>query len=490
MPSTTYFHETVDTSMAFHPALCSAPPSTRGDLLGFKLFEPPAAYRHNEWDWMEDKVADSTVTVRCGNKNRGKSASAKIKARRLRRRRAHGGTERPPRLMAFDLKPLLQEEDQQRDEDGRLIPPSEEEMRMPKRRRGEWRRLAVGNGYVPIEWANDDYNMMHEDLKLSFGEHLRFLQFIDEYELRSFLVPYQKTALESAVWLMRENRYGLRPSLDNAYIASRRLTEDDVRGYQRGIDAALLDQATNDPYYDETLITQFRQVLEQEPILDFDLIRRGAFDVASALRSARQRYGSTLAGTRSPYDALSQDIVVNDCNFMSDDQISVVQMGLRIIRSSGKRRGDDKLKVDAEFHEENYASWQRLSYARDMFPHIKMVREDGCIIELIVQFPRDYESVGADGSEERGKALSMLSNVDNFFMSRMPRREVEWIHEHIFGMTELEKDNLSDRMGVGDFGHKPMPNHPIQFFHQLMLPSDVYYIESNAALHDRQGRRS
>jgi hypothetical protein len=359
-----------------------------------------------------------------------------------------------------------------------------------KRRAGEYRPLAFEYGCRPIEPATRKFNMMHSVFQLTFGENLRQLEFAVERATESRVTHYQMEALKVAVWLMRENMHGLRPSFTHAYLAARRMTDEDIRAFNASIDAELLEEAQSDPYYtsdesDKQLIASFQATLAQPQNVDFERVKQGASEIKGILQTVMARF-PWISGVDSLYADLSQEVVVHDCNFMSDEEIAEYQSQLRIIASSASRRGDDNLRVDIEVHEENATSWNQITYARDMFPHIKRVRQDARTIKLITQFLRDYETVGGEGSETSRKAVAMISNVDHIFMGRMPAAEVAWVHRNIFEMTEYERQ-MVEKLGVGDFGHKTMPHFPMQFFHYRLASSDWRIAESNAAINDRQG---
>jgi hypothetical protein len=479
MTSITSFNGNVDNAVAFHPFIFGAPPSERGALVG-PLLGDKRPYRFDPWDWMQDGAAASTVGVYAGSKNGGKTTFMKTTARRLRLRRADRFG-RVPRISVYDMKPELQAE---RDDEGNLVEsPSTTEK---KRRIGEWSPLAYAYGCTPIEVACSRINLLHPDLGLRFGEQLRQVGFLVEQVSNSGIDPYHQTALEAAVWMMREGESGLSSRLDHLYIALRRSSfEEDVNAYMKSIDVRLYEEMRNDNSTTPEQLNKFRAVLSEDVFLDGDLIRKAAFEMASSVQTALRKFGDMFTGNESLRGALGQDVVVFDCNNLSDEEIAIFQSQMRIIRSSAAVRSDDALRVDIDVHEENYASWQQRTYARDMFPYIKTVREHGTYIALIVQYLRDYETVGALGSEERSKALAMLSNVDHFFFTGMPRREIEWIDENVFPFTAMESQ-LTQKLGVGDFGHKTMPNHQMQFFHNQLMSSDYPIIQSNAALAERQ----
>lgn len=141
--------------------------------------------------------------------------------------------------------------------------------------------------------------------------------------------------------------------------------------------------------------------------------------------------GDVFGGTHSIADILSRRIVALDYTGLEEDALALIQSLIWRWKTSALRRNDARFMVDMEIHDENYAMWSHLVYARSMYNHIKRIRQQGGFLLMNSHRLNDYYTVGDAGSKERGYATNMVKDVSIWFLGRQSEDSIPEIRDRL-----------------------------------------------------------
>lgn len=137
--------------------------------------------------------------------------------------------------------------------------------------------------------------------------------------------------------------------------------------------------------------------------------------------------GQVLGGRGSLAEAMSRMAVSFDYTLLDPDAIAPVQSFVWRVKTAAIRYGDNRFFCDAELHDENYESWDSMSYALSMRSRTKKLRGTGSLLIMVSQHISDYFAI----SGPQGKlAQNMLRDVGMWMIAQHDVEDLPLIREH------------------------------------------------------------
>lgn len=156
--------------------------------------------------------------------------------------------------------------------------------------------------------------------------------------------------------------------------------------------------------------------------------------------------GQVLGGRGSLADVMSRNVVSFDYTRLDMDAIAPVQSFIWRVRTAGVRYGDNRFFVDAELHDENYESWDSMSYALAMRGRTKKLRGTGSLLVFVSQHITDYLAISGPQGEI---ARNMLRDVGMYMIAQHDVEDLPDICEHTGLSAEVAK--VIPMLRVGEF---------------------------------------
>lgn len=188
--------------------------------------------------------------------------------------------------------------------------------------------------------------------------------------------------------------------------------------------------------------------------------------------------GEVLGGRGSLAEAMSRKIVSFDYTMLDHDAIAPVQSFIWRVKTAAIRYGDSNFFCDAELHDENYESWDSMSYALSMRSRTKKLRGTGALLVMVSQHVSDYLAI----SGPQGKlAQNMLRDVGAWFISQHDVEDLPHIQEYCGVSKEVAKS--IPYLRPGQFLAKIGALQPYIFDYQL---TDLYNRVSDTDIATKQ----
>lgn len=353
----------------------------------------------------------SPVLCVLGEIGHGKTATSIAVAARYRLRRAGKGGKRRMSMSIYDIR--------------------------RNNARPEYKKLCDYLGIKQVPLSDFRLNMLAADLGMKPHELLLMVARSLQLELHRKLSTHEMKSLRHALKLLLEY---FKDEADMAALMAclRRLKESVILRYESEI-----EQGAGGKHAER--LAKMDRALGYKAKLSSGLLK-AAYELADTLENLLDGvYGEMFGGDHSLASIMkaNKGLVVFDFSELTEEALTQVMAMMWQVKTSAMRRGDHDLYYDIEVHDENHKFWRNLEYARAMYTFLKQIRSTSTFVILNTHRLRDYESVGAVGSEQYQLATNMIEDIDMWLLGRHTPTAAKDTQKHL-DLTDEETERLPE----------------------------------------------
>ncbi len=293
------------------------------------------------------------------------------------------------------------------------------------------------------------------------------------------LTGFQPLNLQVAVYKMLRDFKDI-ASPEILEVLLRGLDVSDVEAYYDASDNELLGSLETVLGARPELRSQLQLTMNRPKNIPQEQFRNDAGLASTYLgRVLRGDFGRMFGGQKSLRSTLSLPMSTWDWTGVNPRATSLLEAMIWKWNAIGLSGKDVGIIPHINLGDEESDGLNNLMHARFMAAFVKKARAFHTADIRATQYQSDIRNAGAEGSEMRGHAESILLGTGLRFIGRQPKDDAVLNDLAQLGISDLDLDYLTT-LPVGCWGIKVV-DHPLVFAQHILTPTEDRIIQSNSA---------